>query len=242
MSIILAIETTTELASCALLRGEQALFRQSSGVQTHSHAILPMVQSLLAEAGLSLRQCDAIAFGAGPGSFTGVRTACGVAQGLAFGAGLPVVPVVTLAAMAHAARVGHGAAEVLAVLDARMGEVYWAQYRFEDGAEDGGQIVVPPTLSRPEAVRPQAPGAKMLCCGNGLTAYAGAFGDLRAAYAWIPELMPHALQIGALGQQAFAAGLTLDAEAAQPIYLRNKIAFTSAERAEKNAALQEAAP
>src|SRR5450830_546706 len=104
MSTILAIETSSELASCALLRGNAVLSRASSGVRTHSQSILPMVQELLAEAGIALRECDAIAFGSGPGSFTGVRTACGIAQGLAFGAGLPVVPVVTLDAMAHACR------------------------------------------------------------------------------------------------------------------------------------------
>src|SRR5881409_2771241 len=99
MPIILAIETSSELASCALLNTTGAqpaavLARESSGVRTHSQAVLPMVQELLREAGIKLADCDAIAFGAGPGSFTGVRTACGVAQGLAFGAGLPVLPLV----------------------------------------------------------------------------------------------------------------------------------------------------
>src|SRR3569833_1734821 len=91
MSVILAIETSTELASAAILFGDSLVLRQSAGAQTHSQSILPMVQSLLAEASLTLKQCDAIAFGAGPGSFTGVRTACGIVQGLAFGASLPVV-------------------------------------------------------------------------------------------------------------------------------------------------------
>ena len=94
-------------------------------------SVLPMIQELLAEAGITLKDCDAIAFGAGPGSFTGVRTACGISQGLAFGANLPVVPVVTLDAMALACRQQHGAERVLTVLDARMDEVYWAQYEFD---------------------------------------------------------------------------------------------------------------
>src|SRR4051812_47289178 len=101
---LLAIETSSELASCALLKGDTVSTRESSGVRTHSQSILPMVQELLAEAGIALSDCDAIAFGAGPGSFTGVRTACGIAQGLAFGAALPVVPLVTLDAMALACR------------------------------------------------------------------------------------------------------------------------------------------
>src|SRR4051812_2518050 len=110
LSTILAIETSTELASAALLRGERLLQRESSGVQTHSQTILPMVQSLLNEAGIALAECDAIAFGAGPGSFTGVRTACGIVQGLAFGAGLRVVPLITLQAMAQACREARGGA------------------------------------------------------------------------------------------------------------------------------------
>jgi tRNA threonylcarbamoyladenosine biosynthesis protein TsaB len=134
MPTILAIETSAELASCALLVNDAVISRATAGVRSHSQSILPMVQELLREAGIALADCDAIAFGAGPGSFTGVRTACGVAQGLAYGANLPVLPMVTLAAMAESCRARCGATEVLAVLDARMGEVYWAQYRF-DGAK-----------------------------------------------------------------------------------------------------------
>ena len=169
MPIILAIETSSELASCALLRGESVLSRVSSGVRTHSQSVLPMIQELLAEAGITLRDCDAIAYGSGPGSFTGVRTACGVAQGLAFGARLPVVPVVTLDAMALACHQQYGAQDVLTVLDARMGEVYWAQYRF--GGAAGQQTVLAPVLSAPAAVQPEG---AVVACGNGLSAYAEA--------------------------------------------------------------------
>jgi len=220
MPIILAIETSSELASVALLRGEGVISRVSSGVRTHSQSVLPMIQELLAEAGIALKDCDAIAFGSGPGSFTGVRTACGIAQGLAFGGNLPVVPVVTLDAMALACHQRHGAAEVLAVLDARMGEVYWAQYRFVDGAAPAP--VLPPALSAPEAVQPQ--GAPV-ACGNGLSAYAEAF-----AGGGFAEVMPHAEQIAQLAAIALAAGRTVTAAEAQPLYLRNKIAYTQAER------------
>ncbi|MEJ7806830.1 MAG: tRNA (adenosine(37)-N6)-threonylcarbamoyltransferase complex dimerization subunit type 1 TsaB, partial [Telluria sp.] len=160
MPIILAIETSSEMASCALLSGAAVLSRQSSGVRTHSQSILPMVQELLAEAGVTLSQCDAIAFGAGPGSFTGVRTACGIAQGLAYGAGLPVLPLVTLDAMALACRQQTGATNVLAVLDARMGEVYWAQYC-------GAQIVAGPVLCPPADVAPLPVEGALTACGNG---------------------------------------------------------------------------
>ncbi|MBV6323033.1 tRNA (adenosine(37)-N6)-threonylcarbamoyltransferase complex dimerization subunit type 1 TsaB [Duganella violaceipulchra] len=226
MPIILAIETSSELASVALLRGGAVISRVSSGVRTHSQSVLPMIQELLAEAAIALKDCDAIAFGSGPGSFTGVRTACGIAQGLAFGGNLPVVPVVTLEAMALACHQRHGAGDVLAVLDARMGEVYWAQYRFADGAAP--EAVLPPALSAPEGVQPQ--GAPV-ACGNGLAAYAGAF-----AGGGFAEVMPHAEQVAQLAAIAFAAGTTVTAAEAQPLYLRNKIAYTQAERRDMAAA------
>lgn len=160
-------------------------------------------------------------------SFTGVRTACGIAQGLAFGAGLPVVAVNTLAAMALACHQQTGARCVLPVLDARMGEVYWAQYRF-----DGGwQVLAEAALCAPEAVTPVS--APFTACGNGLAAYPQAFTEFAVA---LPEIMPHAAQIAELGQIELAAGRAVGAAAAQPLYLRNKIAFTSAERLLINAA------
>lgn len=230
MPIILAIETSTELASAALLRDGRVISRESAGVQTHSQTILPMVQSLLAEAGIGLAQCDALAFGVGPGSFTGVRTACGIVQGLAFGAGLPVLPIVTLEAMAQACHEAHGATEVLSVLDARMGEVYWAQYRYTDGS---WQVVVEPTLSAPAQVLPLN---GVLACGNGLSAYAELFAAAAFATDAKPALMPHARQIAQLGLQAFQQGLGLPAAEAQPLYLRNKVALTTAERTAERAA------
>ncbi len=226
MSAILAIETSADLASAALLLGERMLTRESSGVQTHSQTILPLVQQLLAEAGIRLKECDAIAFGCGPGSFTGVRTACGIVQGLAFGANLPVVPVATLLAMAEACRIGHGATDVLAVLDARMGEVYWAQYRF-DGS---WQEIVPPTLSSAEEVAVQG---QPIACGNGLTAYAPAFEGRDFLIGALPGVVPHARDVARLAQVAHAAGAVIAARDAQPLYLRNKVALTTAERAQK---------
>ncbi|KAB8045350.1 tRNA (adenosine(37)-N6)-threonylcarbamoyltransferase complex dimerization subunit type 1 TsaB [Janthinobacterium aquaticum] len=229
MSTILAIETSSELASCALLRGDVVLSRASSGVRTHSQAILPLVQELLAEAGIALADCDAIAYGSGPGSFTGVRTACGIAQGLAYGAGLPVVPVVTLDAMALACQQQHGAQRVLTVLDARMGEVYWAQYDLAGAM----QTVLPPVLSAPGAVAPEG---DVVACGNGFAAYADELAALPCIATADAAIMPHAIQVGQLAQRAFAAGQTVTAAEAQPLYLRNKIAYTSAERAVINAA------
>jgi tRNA threonylcarbamoyladenosine biosynthesis protein TsaB len=232
MPIILAIETSSELASCALLNGDTMLARSSSGVRTHSQSILPMVQELLAEAGIVLRDCDALAFGSGPGSFTGVRTACGIAQGLAFGAALRVVPVVTLAAMAQACREQTGATEVMAVLDARMGEVYWAQYRYAGN----WQLVSPPALCAPGEVAPLATAAPLAACGNGFTAYPDAFAGRDFAASARTDVIPHARQVAQLAALELAAGRSVAPAEAQPLYLRNKIAFTSAERQVINAA------
>lgn len=235
MPIILAIETSSELASCALLDGERVAWRESSGVRTHSQSVLPMVQELLAEGGIKLSDCDAIAFGAGPGSFTGVRTACGVAQGLAFGARLPVLPLVTLEAMAQACRARTGAAEVLAVLDARMGEVYWAQYRYDNG----WQVVAEPALCAPGAVEP-VPVDGLAACGNGFAAYPDAFAGRAFAQGALSDIMPHARELAVLAAAAFAQGKAVDAAHAQPLYLRNKVAYTFAERQAMNAAKGEA--
>jgi tRNA threonylcarbamoyladenosine biosynthesis protein TsaB len=240
MPIILAIETSSELASCALFNSEAAsttapttvLARETAGVRTHSQSVLPMVQELLREAGVKLADCDAIAFGAGPGSFTGVRTACGVAQGLAFGADLPVLPMVTLEAMAEACRTRNGATEVLAVLDARMNEVYWAQYRYIDG---GWIEVVAPSLCAPQDVAPR-PASGLAACGNGFAAYPEAFAGKDFAASAIGDMLPHAREMAVLGARALAAGQAVPADQAQPIYLRNKVAFTSAERQAINAA------
>ncbi|WP_296944766.1 tRNA (adenosine(37)-N6)-threonylcarbamoyltransferase complex dimerization subunit type 1 TsaB [uncultured Massilia sp.] len=238
MPIILAIETSSELASCALLNTTAGsapdavpAARETSGVRTHSQSVLPMVQELLRDAGLALADCDAIAFGAGPGSFTGVRTACGVAQGLAFGARLPVLPLVTLEAMAEACRARTGATEVLAVLDARMGEVYWAQYRWTGAWE----AVCAPALAAPEAVAPLA-AAGLVACGNGFAAYPDAFAGKEFAAGAHADILPHARELAVLGARALADGRAVPADAAQPLYLRNKVAYTSAERRAMNAA------
>ena len=228
MPTLLAIETSSEIASAALWRNEQLSSRQTSGVMNHSQAILPMVQSLLQEASISLAQCDAIAFGSGPGSFTGVRTACGVVQGLAFGADLPVIPVVTLLALAEAERVSSGALQVLTALDARMGEVYWAQYRY-DLQQRVWQVVIPATLSAPAQVRPE-PVESLVLAGNGFAAYAAQFALPAAQLESASLTVPTAAAVARIAAAEFAAGRVFPALDAQPLYLRNKIALTTAER------------
>lgn len=230
MSTILAIETSTEIASAAILVGDRMLSLQTSGVQNHSGTILPMLQNLLQQAGLRLQDCDALAFGAGPGSFTGVRTACGIAQGLAFGLDVPVCPVSTLQAMAERARQETGASKVMPVLDARMGEVYWAQYRYADG----WHTVAEPALASPANV---VWSAQTMACGNGLLLCphpGGLAADTTVTSASL--IMPHAAQIAMLGQLMLAAGQAVPAAQAQPLYLRNKVAQTTAERAQRGVA------
>lgn len=248
MSIILAIESSTDLASVALHLGvpdgagtkaaSQVLMRQAGGVQSHSQNLLPMVQALLAEAGIGLGQCNAIAFGAGPGSFTGVRTACGIAQGLAFGSGLPVIAVDTLVATAQCGRDATGASDVLVVLDARMGQVYWGQYRWLPAAAPDGhwQTITAARLDDPAAVTPLG---NVLACGNGIVAYADILVPMMAT-ARVPllpraDLMPHAVQVSILAQFLFAAGKVVNAREAQPVYLRNDVALTTLERQIKRA-------
>jgi tRNA threonylcarbamoyladenosine biosynthesis protein TsaB len=225
MPIILAIETSSELASVALAWNGEVLTREASGVQTHSQTVLPMLRDLLTQAGIEITRCDAIAFGCGPGSFTGVRTACGLAQGLAFGADLPVIPVVTLEAMAHGCRKITGASEIVPVLDARMGEVYWARYRYENE----WKAVLEPVLSAPDVLQI---GHNTVVCGNGISAYQDLFRQMHADFQFDDSiLVPNAAQIVELAEFKLSKGQVVSAQEAQPLYLRNKIAFTSAERA-----------
>ena len=222
MTTILAIETSTELATAALQVGERIFSREISGVQTHSQAILPAIQSLLSEAGILLGDCDAIAFGCGPGAFTGIRTACGIVQGLAFGADIPVLPVVSLQAMAVGAKRLHSGNDFVCVLDARMSEVYWARYYF-DGAIC--RQLSAPELSTLEQLNVQsfsADTAFVLGQGVLLPETLSSFHVLHCA--------PHALDVLGFAHEAYQQGLALSAEMAQPLYLRNKIALTTAER------------
>jgi tRNA threonylcarbamoyladenosine biosynthesis protein TsaB len=205
------------------------LQRHTDGVTNHSQSILPMVQSLLQEAQITLSACDAIAFGAGPGSFTGVRTACGVAQGLAYGADLPVIPVVTLLALAQAQLLSSGAKNLLIALDARMGEVYWAQYVYDENLKIW-QTLIEPTLSAPNLVAPLKMEALVLA-GNGFAAYQGQFTLPAKCLAAAQHAVPEAAAIASMAYWEFRAGRFVSPEKAQPLYLRNKVALTCAERA-----------
>ena len=187
----------------------------------HSELVLPMLERLLAGAGIASAQLDAVAFGAGPGAFTGLRIACGAAQGLAFAHGLPVLGVSTLEAMAEEA----GGTRVVACLDARMSEVYFSAYERRDAGPGGRWREVIPVMCIAPAAAPRLPGEGWIGCGSGFAVY-GSLGLDNV----IPDIHPSATAVARLAAAGFAAGEGVDAALAAPVYVRDKIAFTSAER------------
>jgi tRNA threonylcarbamoyladenosine biosynthesis protein TsaB len=223
---LLALDTSTEYLSLALQVGEHIFTRHQQAGSAASQLILPCIQQLLNEAQLSLADLDGIAFGAGPGAFTGVRIACGVAQGLAFGANLSVVGVNTLLAVAEAS----GADKVVVCQDARMGEVYHAAYERIDGA---WVEVLATTVCKPELV-PTISGQNWVAAGSGWAAYSEI---LQQAYAHniaqiLPDITPAATAVLSLAKPMFVAGLAKPASEAAPIYIRNRVALTTQERAQ----------
>lgn len=219
---LLAIETATEACSVAVHHDGNVEERFEVVHQQHSARILPMVQQALAASGLVLSQLDAIAFSRGPGSFTGLRIGAGVAQGLAFGADLPVVPISSLAALAQ----GQDAPRVFAALDARMAQVYYGAY------ERHGAQVTPvgvEAVAFPEAVAlPEAIG--WIGVGSGFDQYEQA---LRARLGRTltgvkRNIYPHARDVATLASAAVARGETLPAEQAVPVYIRDDVAKKSA--------------
>ncbi len=220
---LLAIETSTEVLSVAVTHEGRVYEHTGVGGAQASAALVPAVMKLLAEAGLQLSQLDAIAFGQGPGSFTGLRTACAVAQGLGFGAGVKLLPVDTLLAVAEDARHRHGVQQVVAVLDARMDEVYAASYDFSESATDGARAATQPALLKPEAV--QVPAGWALA-GNAFHAY----GARLPADAQRIDALPTAAAMLRLAPHLLSDGLAVAPEMAMPLYIRDKVAQTTAER------------
>ena len=215
---LLALDTSTEACTVAVSIDGRALERFSVG-GNHSEQILPMVHELLAEAGASLKELDAIVFGRGPGSFTGLRIAAGVTQGLAFGADRPVVPVSSLAVLAQ----GQNADRVLAAFDARMQQVYWGAYVRGPGGlvelEGEESVLVPADVPKPKT-------AGWLGAGSGWDRYHQAL-LARVAEAvtdWRPNCYPHAADLACLGEVAVRAGRIVAANEATPIYIRDNVA------------------
>ncbi len=226
MNAVLAFDTATEHMSIALGSGAGVWTHEAPGGAQASAALIPAILALLAEASITLRDLDAIAFGRGPGAFTGLRTACAVAQGLAFAVGKPVLPIDSLLAVAETARDGSAPQTVWVAMDARMNEVYAACYHFDGAA---WQVLAAPMLIGPEALNARwlaEPPAHV--AGNALTAFAGV---LQAGHAQRSDhALPRASAMLSLARALWAQGGAVDAALALPLYLRDKVAQTTAER------------
>jgi tRNA threonylcarbamoyladenosine biosynthesis protein TsaB len=227
---VLALDTATEACSVALLSGDELIGRSAEGGLSHAQQILGMVEAILAEAQVSLSMLDGIAASIGPGAFTGVRITVAVAQGLAFGAELQVVPVTTLEALAFQV-VRRGGAHALACLDARMGEVYWGCFAGDSqrGLAASNSAAVGPPQS---VVLPSA--GVYHGIGRGFAAYPalGALPGLKLD-AKDAHALPNAREFAALGAMRLSLGEGLDPADLSPLYLRDKVALTEAERAAK---------
>ncbi|WP_429076624.1 tRNA (adenosine(37)-N6)-threonylcarbamoyltransferase complex dimerization subunit type 1 TsaB [Aeromonas veronii] len=221
---ILAVDTATEACSAALLVGEKLFSRWEEAPRDHTRKILPMVQAVLEDAGISLSDLDAIAFGRGPGSFTGVRIGISVAQGLAFGAGVPLIGISTLAAMAQGAYRLDGAEQVLTAIDARMNEVYFGRYELIDGRM---QLVGDEVVSDPAAlvdVRGKLAGP-VTCVGTGFETYGETLSGLADELAVSQVRFPAAEDMLPLARAAWLAGEAVPVEHATPVYLRDKVTW-----------------
>ena len=227
---LLAFDTSTDTLFIALQRGTALWQHQAAGGANSSATLLPSIQQGLQALDLQFADLDAIVFGRGPGSFTGLRTACAIAQGLALGAGKPLLPVDTLLAVAEEAREQHGLTDVMAVLDARMSEVYHAGYRWANGlwhATHALGLCAPETLQVPEGLS---------VVGNAQAAYA----ERLAPQAAHRVALPTATALLRLAPRLMADGHLVDASYALPLYIRDKVALTTAEREAARAASQPA--
>jgi tRNA threonylcarbamoyladenosine biosynthesis protein TsaB len=221
---LLALESSTDLFTAALFLDGRVVEREGARGLPHSEIALPLVQALLDDQGAALADLDGIAFGAGPGAFTGLRLACSMAQGLAVGAGLPVLGIASLEALA----LGAGDGLVYACVDARMNEVYSAAYRV---CGESTETIVAPVVTAPSQV-PVPPGEGWLGCGSGFAAY-----DVALAARLGPSMVrmdgmarPRAGNLLRLAVQRFARGEGVDAALAAPLYVRDKVAQTTVER------------
>lgn len=237
MSVLLALDSSTEHMALALVGQGHAAFVDADGGALASQRLVPDVMALLKQAGLALAAVDAVGFGRGPGAFTGLRTACSVAQGLAFGAGKPVLALDSLMLVAEdtrqqvlAAGESDASLDVWVAMDARMNQIYLGRYRWS-GAR--WSTVVEPLLTDLDPLRAlwreESP---TIVAGSAL----GAFELETGAARRFPTTASRARALGALAQQAFDAGLAEDAANALPLYVRDKVALTTAEREAAKAA------
>ncbi|NKI97217.1 tRNA threonylcarbamoyladenosine biosynthesis protein TsaB [Rhizobacter sp. SG703] len=232
MGTLLAFDTSTDAMGIALVApGWQAAHDRAGGAQA-SATLVPELMALLAAHGLALAGVDAIAFGCGPGAFTGLRTACSVAQGLAFGASKPVIPVDSLLLVADDARAQTGATEVCVAMDARMDEIYAGGYRWADGRWTATDAPALLRLDAFQALQRARPGA--VVAGSALDAF-GERLALSASVQRVPQPRSRAEALARVAAQLWSQGVRVDAAHALPVYLRDKVAQTTVERAHDKA-------
>lgn len=232
MNTLLAFDTATERISVALAARGRVWTHEGDGGAKASATFLPTILRLLADASVQVTDLDAIAFGRGPGAFTGLRTACSVAQGLAFGSARPVLPIDTLLAVAEDARIGEGPARIWAVMDARMHEIYAAQYAYGEG---GWQVLDAPMLTTVERLHASWRATPPeVVAGNALHAFRNELDSAGARCE--PDASPRAVGMLNLARALAAQGGAVDAAEALPLYLRDKVAETTVERAARSAA------
>ncbi|TBU96436.1 tRNA (adenosine(37)-N6)-threonylcarbamoyltransferase complex dimerization subunit type 1 TsaB [Phytopseudomonas dryadis] len=220
MTTLLALDTATEACSVALLHDGKVSSHYEVIPRLHAQRLLPMIKALLEQAGVPLSALDAIAFGRGPGAFTGVRIAIGVVQGLAFALDRPVLPVSNLAVLAQRALREHGASQVAAAIDARMDELYWGCYRAEQG--EMRLAGVEAVLAPERAALPHDASGDWFAAGTGWGSFAS-----RIAVPVSGQdgaMLPHAEDLLSLARFAWARGEALVADLAQPVYLRDQVA------------------
>lgn len=224
MTTLLALDTATEACSVALLHDGRVLSHYEVAPRLHAQRLLPMIQQLLGQAQLPASAIDAIAFGRGPGAFTGVRIAIGVVQGLAFALNRPVIAVSNLAALAQRAQREFGAKQVATAIDARMDEVYFGCYSLEHGEMRlaGVEAVLPPE----QAALPRGAQGEWFGAGTGWGTYAQRLAVPVSGSA--ADLLPHAEDILTLAGYAYARGEVVPADQAQPVYLRDQVATPKA--------------
>ncbi|AKE52222.1 tRNA (adenosine(37)-N6)-threonylcarbamoyltransferase complex dimerization subunit type 1 TsaB [Kangiella geojedonensis] len=226
MANLLVIDTATEACSVALQYQDKLFTRSKVAPREHGELILPMVDEVLSDAGIKLAQLDAIAYGQGPGAFTGLRICISVVQGLAFGAGLPVIGVSSLQAMAQAAHDTLGADSVLSAIDARMGEVYWGQYE----ADSNGimQLIGQEVVCSPNLVTVSEPDSSNVyrAVGTGWQTYAKELSEALNLPIVVEKepLYPFAEAMLPIARARFNQGKSISAEQALPVYLRDNVA------------------
>ena len=225
---ILAIDTATDACTCALECGGTVVVRHAVAPRRHTELLLAMVDSALEEASIGLDALDAIAFGRGPGSFTGLRIACAVAQGLAFGANRPLVAISTLQVLATGMHRVHGSRRVLAAFDARMGEVYWGGFEWDGVAM---APVFEESVGPPDAVRVPA-GGGWTGAGSGWSAHRDILGSRLAGSSdrVDAQRLPEAIDMLTPARLEVAAGRVLAPEDAAPVYLRSEVARAAPKR------------